>query len=152
MALLVRLNAPEMTEHLGGPESPEKLEDRQRRYVAATFSESVYVWKVTVLPEEIGAGNVSFWDREWKGETVYEMGWSVVPEYQGRGIASSAVGLGIGMARATRRRQAIHAFPAVDNGPSNGICRKLGFVLLGETQFEYPKGRWMLCNDWRLAL
>jgi hypothetical protein len=24
--------------------------------------------------------------------------------------------------------------------------------LLGATQFEYPKGHWMLCNDWRLAL
>ena len=29
---LALLDAPEMMEHLGGPESPEKLADRQRRY------------------------------------------------------------------------------------------------------------------------
>ena len=31
--LLERCNTPEMTAHLGGPESPEKLRDRHRRYV-----------------------------------------------------------------------------------------------------------------------
>jgi RimJ/RimL family protein N-acetyltransferase len=56
------------------------------------------------------------------------------------------------LARATKRRSAIHAFPSTDNGPSNGICRKVGFELLGEVQFEYPKGHWAMSNDWRLAL
>jgi hypothetical protein len=32
--LLRLLNAPEMTEHLGGPESEEKLHARQSKYVA----------------------------------------------------------------------------------------------------------------------
>jgi hypothetical protein len=36
--------------------------------------------------------------------------------------------------------------------PSNGICRRVGFELLGEERFEYPKGHWMQCNDWRLLL
>jgi RimJ/RimL family protein N-acetyltransferase len=150
--LLVRLNSHEMTEHLGGPESAEKLEDRQKRYVAAAQSESAYVWKVVLLPEGVGVGNVSFWDREWKGEAVYEMGWSVLPEYQGRGLASAAVAQAIELAHATKRRPAVHAFPSINNPPSNGICRKLGFELLGEVQFEYPKGHWAPSNDWRLAL
>jgi len=46
----------------------------------------------------------------------------------------------------------MHAFPAVGNGPSNAICRKLDFELRGECDFEYPPGRWMRCNDWRFAL
>jgi RimJ/RimL family protein N-acetyltransferase len=150
--LLVQLNSPEMTEHLGGPESPEKLEDRQRRYVAAANAETAYIWKVILQPEGFGVGNVNFWDREWKGEQVYEMGWGVLPEYQGRRIASAAVAQAIDLARATKRRPAVHAFPSPDNGPSNGICRKLGFELLGEVEFEYPKGHWALSNDWRLAL
>jgi RimJ/RimL family protein N-acetyltransferase len=58
----------------------------------------------------------------------------------------------IGIARAARRHAAIHAFPSIENPPSNAICRKLGFELLGETEFEYPKGHWMRCNDWRLSL
>ncbi len=159
--LLVRLNAPEMTEHLGGPETPEQLELRHKRYVAAAESgtshgtekaNAAYVFKAILEAEGVVVGGVNFWDREWNGEQVYEMGWGVVPEFQGRGIASAAVAQAVELARATKRRSAIHAFPSVDNGPSNGICRKVGFELLGETRFEYPKGHWMLCNDWVLRL
>jgi RimJ/RimL family protein N-acetyltransferase len=46
----------------------------------------------------------------------------------------------------------MHAFPNVDNAPSNAICRKLGFELLEALEFEYPKGHFMTCNDWRLYL
>ena len=152
ISLLERLNAPEMTEHLGGPEPPQQLEQRHRRYVAAFGSDSTHIFKVVLLPEGVPVGGVNFWEREWKGEPVLEMGWGVLPEYQGRGIASAAVAQAIERARATSRRAAIHAFPSVDNAPSNGICRKLGFELLGEVQFEYPKGHWMPCNDWRLRL
>ncbi len=147
--LLVRLNAPEMTEHLGGPETPEKLELRHKRYVAAAGSDTAYIYKA-VLQDGVAVGGVNFWDREWNGEHVYEIGWGVVAEFQGRGIASAAVAQAVDLARATNRRRAVHAFPSVDNGPSNGICRKLGFELLGEVQFEYPKGHWMQCNDWVL--
>lgn len=150
--LLVQLNSPEMTEHLGGPESAEKLEARHKRYVAAADSDTAYIWKVILQPEEVGVGGVNFWDREWKGEQVYEMGWGVLPEYQGRGIASAAVAQAIELARATKRRPAVHAFPSIHNSPSNGICRKLGFELLSKVQFEYPKGHWATSNDWRLAL
>ena len=159
--LLVRLNAPEMTEHLGGPETAEQLVLRHKRYVAAaesgTFRDSdnayaAYIFKAILEPEGVDVGGVNFWDREWNGEQVYEMGWGVVPEFQGRGIASMAVAQAVEIARGTNRRPAIHAFPSVDNGPSNGICRKLGFELLGATQFEYPKGHWMQCNDWSLPL
>jgi hypothetical protein len=46
----------------------------------------------------------------------------------------------------------MHAFPNTDNAPSNAICRKLGFELLGAREFEFPKGHIMTCNDWRLDL
>jgi RimJ/RimL family protein N-acetyltransferase len=161
LPLLVRLNAPEMTEHLSGPETDEKLQERHKRYVAAAGSGIIrdpdrayaaYIFKVVLGAEGIAVGNVNFWDREWKGEQVYEIGWGVLPEYQGRGIASAAVAQAVELARATKRRAAIHAFPSTDNGPSNGICRKVGFELLGAVQFEYPKGHWAPSNDWRLAL
>jgi RimJ/RimL family protein N-acetyltransferase len=58
----------------------------------------------------------------------------------------------VDLARVTRRQPALHAFPSVHNAPSNAICRKLGFELLGEVEFEYPKGHWAMSNDWRLAL
>jgi RimJ/RimL family protein N-acetyltransferase len=159
--LLIRLNAPEMTEHLGGPETPEQVELRHRRYVAAAQSGifrgsdteyRAFIFKAMLEPDGEGVGSVTFWDREWKGEQVYEMGWGVVPEFQGRGIASAMVAQAIEVARETGRRAAVHAFPSVDNAPSNAICRKAGFTLLGEAPFEYPKGHWMQCNDWSLQL
>ena len=58
----------------------------------------------------------------------------------------------MGAARHDGRHRFVHAFPAVDNAASNAICRKLGFELLGATEFEYPPGRPMVCNDWRLDL
>ena len=58
----------------------------------------------------------------------------------------------IAVARAEKRLRFVHAYPSVDNAPSNGICRKLGFTLLEECEFEYPKGSLMRCNDWRLDL
>jgi RimJ/RimL family protein N-acetyltransferase len=52
------------------------------------------------------------------------------------------------------KHRSLYAFPSVGNAPSNGICRKLGFTLVGETEYEYPpgSGRVMRCNDWRLDL
>jgi len=46
--------------------------------------------------------------------------------------------------------RSIHAYPGVDNGPSNAICRKAGFTLAGAHDFEYPPGHPMRCNDWFL--
>jgi RimJ/RimL family protein N-acetyltransferase len=149
MSLLAALNSLEMTEHLGGPESQEQLDKRLLRYVAAQSHE---VGMFVVMVDGVPAGSVGFWEREWRGGRVYETGWSVLPEFQGHGVASRATSLAIGIARATGRNDAIHAFPAVDNGPSNAICRKLRFELLGECEFEYPKGHWALSNDWQLSL
>jgi len=148
--LLVRLNAPEMTDHLGGPETDEALRRRHERYLATAGT--VICLTAVLEPEGVTVGNVNVWEREWRGRPVYEMGWGVLPEFQGRGLASAAVKEAIEIARATGRRDSIHAFPSVDNGPSNAVCRKAGFELLGETDFEYPKGHWMRCNDWRYQL
>jgi RimJ/RimL family protein N-acetyltransferase len=159
--LLVRLNAPEMTEHLGGPETEEQVLLRHQRYVAAVRSGifagpdgayRAFIFKAVLEPDGVGVGSVNFWDREWKGEQVYEMGWGVVPEHQGRGIASGAVKQAVELARATKRRAAVHAFPSIENASSNAICRRVGFELLGKTEFEYPKGHWMIGNDWRMTL
>ena len=51
----------------------------------------------------------------------------------------------------TQRRPAEPAFPSVDNGASNAICRKGGFTLLEECDVEDPPGSVMRCNDWELT-
>ena len=92
---------------------------------------------------------VGYWHKEWHGELIYEIGWGVLPAYQGRGIAARATALALDRAGSDGRHRYVHAFPSVENAASNAICRKVGFTLLGEADFEYPQGHPMRCNDWR---
>ncbi len=141
------LGDPVMTAHLGGPESEEKLDERQARY-----EKDPRQLRIRVEGEERGVGYVGYWDKEWRDETVWETGWGVRPEFQGRGLATAAMQLLLEVLRADGTRRFVHAFPGVDNGPSNAVCRKLGFELLGAFDFEYPPGNPMSCNDWRLRI
>lgn len=75
----------------------------------------------------------------------------ILPEFQGRGIASQAVREVLEKVRLERMFGQIHAFPAVTNGPSNKICEKNGFTNLGEREFEFA-GRSLRCNHWRIDL
>lgn len=151
LPLLERLMGdPHMTEHLGGPESPEKLRERQGRYERLAGGDRMF--KIVDAASGAGVGSVGFWTKAWRGEQVYEVGWMVVPEFQGRGIAVAATAQAIDVARRDDRHHRMHAFPNIDNTPSNRICRRLGFDLLGACEFEFPKGHFMICNDWRLDL
>jgi RimJ/RimL family protein N-acetyltransferase len=140
---------PEMMKHLGGPEPDEKIASRLTRYITYQTPEN-RMFKIIVDGQP--AGSVGYWDSNWQDKTVYEMGWSVLPEFQGRGIAVRATQLAIERARNENRRNTICAFPSVENKASNRLCEKLGFRLEGEHDFEYPPGHWMKCNDWRLDL
>ena len=55
-------------------------------------------------------------------------------------------------ARAAGEHRYLHAFPSVDHTASNSVCRRAGFTLLGQAEFEYPKGHWLTSNDWRFDL
>ncbi len=132
------LGDPAMMVHLGGPERPEKIAERQARYAKPDSKQ----FKIVVDGE--GVGWVGYWERG----ADYEIGWSVLPGFQGRGIAADATRQLLDLAR----DRDIHAYPAVDNAPSNALCRKLGLTLLGPQEFEYPPGTGSLmqCNDWVL--
>lgn len=149
--LLRRINAPEMTEHLGGPETDEQVLARHQRYLAMDDPGAGRMFRVVLLPGGEAVGSVGYWEREWRGETVYEMGWGVLPQFQGRGIAAVAAAAAE-IAGAQRRHRAVHAYPSVDHPASNAVCRRAGFSCLGPCEFEYPKGNVIVCNDWRLEL
>jgi RimJ/RimL family protein N-acetyltransferase len=128
--------------HIGGAESPEKIAERQGRYVADPH-------QFRIVDGGAAAGWVGFWEREWRGEAIYEIGWSVLPAFQGRGLASAATTLALDAARAAAGLP-VHAFPGVENAPSNAVCRKLGFSLVeADLSFEFPPGSMMVVNDWR---
>jgi RimJ/RimL family protein N-acetyltransferase len=94
---------PAMTEHLGGPESPEKIAERQQRYERLTVGGTGRMFKIVDSETGESVGSVGYWERESHDEHVYETGWSVLPEFQGRGIATSATAKVIEKARAERK-------------------------------------------------
>jgi RimJ/RimL family protein N-acetyltransferase len=149
--LLRRTNAPEMTEHLGGPEAEEKLLIRHQRYLRLGGSAGS-MYRIVLVPGGEVAGSIGFWEHDWQGGTVYETGWGVLPEFQGRGVAVGAARAVIEAARARGGHRELHAFPSVAHTASNAVCRKAGFVLLGEVDFEYPKGVPLLSHDWMVEL
>jgi len=139
---------PRMTEHFGGPETPEKLRARQARYVAIGGTGKGAMFVICAGPDAEAVGSIGYWELECAGQTAWETGWSVVPEWQGRAIATSAAGLVLEKARREERHRSIHAFPAFENEASNAVCRKAGFTLIGECEVEFPLGRPMRANDW----
>jgi RimJ/RimL family protein N-acetyltransferase len=147
-ALLVANNSPEMTAHLGGPETDEQLVSRHRRYLA--LEERGRMFRIALGGEAVGS--IGYWETTWQGEPAWETGWGVLPAFQGRGIAAAAARLVVAEAGAAGRHRYLHAFPSREHAASNGVCRKAGFTLQGESDFEYPKGNWMRCNNWRVDL
>ena len=159
LELLRRQNTPEMTSHLGGPETETQVLDRHQRYLrlarAAGQGSGAGQMLRIILPGLGGgevAGTVGYWEREWQGEKVYETGYAILPEFQGRGLAVAALLAVLPLAAAERRYRYIHAFPSVQHTASNAVCRKAGFELAGECEFEYPKGHFEQSNDWRADL
>jgi RimJ/RimL family protein N-acetyltransferase len=146
-ALLTALNgdAAQMA-HVGGAETGEKIAERQGRYERDPR-------QFAILVDGERAGWVGFWARGWRGAEVYEIGWSVLPAFQGRGAAKAATLLALDAARAAGGPRAVHAFPGTDNAASNAVCRSAGFALVeADLTFEYPPGTKMVVNDWRAAL
>jgi GNAT superfamily N-acetyltransferase len=105
LPLLERLlGDPAMMAHLGGPESPERIANRQAEYRQPGSRQ----YRIVDPNTGAGAGWVGYWHREWRGSGVFEIGWSVAPEFQGRGLAGAAAALVIAIARA-EREPAVHA-------------------------------------------
>jgi RimJ/RimL family protein N-acetyltransferase len=148
LALLQRLlGDPAMMSHLGGAEDPDRIAERHAEY-AETGSRQFRI----VDGSGALVGWVGYWERDWRDEPIFEIGWSVLPEAQGRGSATEATAQAVALARDERRLRFVHAFPSVDNTPSNAICRKVGFTLRERCSFEYPTGTFMQVNDWALDL
>ncbi|WP_042454576.1 GNAT family N-acetyltransferase [Streptacidiphilus jiangxiensis] len=148
--LLRRTNTPEMTQYLGGPETEEQLLARHRRYLDPEANGSMF--RVVLLPVGQVVGSTGFWDHAWGGGPAYETGYGIVPEFQGRGLAVAATLAVADRARADGRHRFLHAFPSVEHAASNAVCRKAGFELVEQAEFEYPKGHLILSNVWRMDL
>ncbi|WP_256941110.1 GNAT family N-acetyltransferase [Bacillus sp. EAC] len=149
-SLLRLMNSYKMMQHLGGPEQYRQILNRHKRYLEMDRLGVGHMYTIVLLPHRKKIGSVGFWDRSWQNKLVYEIGWSVLPQFQGMGIATIAVSKAITLASFERKHKNIHAFPSVENLASNKICQKLNFSYMGKCEFEYPLGTIMQSNNWRI--
>src|SRR5437773_9702573 len=84
---------PVMMAELGGPLPRGSIEAKVERDVreAAAGTE----WTKMIVPDpatpDVVAGSVALWSHEQDGAQLSEIGWMVLPEFQGRGLAKAAV-------------------------------------------------------------
>jgi RimJ/RimL family protein N-acetyltransferase len=140
---------PVMMAELGGPRPPEAIERAHAK--SLELAAEGRCWPLKVIPDGAAsaAATVIVFESSHENETIYEIGWMILPEFQNRGIVSAAVRAVLQKARAERKFERIHAFPTVPNGPSNRVCEKNGFVNLGECDYGFG-GHILRCNHWRI--
>lgn len=141
---------PVMMAELGGPLPRECIKPNVWRDVRQATAGTE--WIKMIVPTDsrpwVVAGSVVLWSHdEGEGEPISEIGWMVLPEFQGRGIGKQAVRVMLDQARDDGRWGLLHAFSAVTNAPSNGICRSLGFSLT-RRQYITFNGGLILANHW----
>ena len=63
LSLLMRLMGdPQMTEHMGGPETPEKILERHHRYLCLSESGNDRMFVVLIGPEKTPSGSIGYWE------------------------------------------------------------------------------------------
>lgn len=141
---------PVMMAELGGPLPREGMAAKVGRDVAAAAAGTAWIKMIVPAGDPAAvAWTVSLWTHEMDGEPISEIGWMVLPEWQGRGVAEHAVRTLLEAAGDDGRWGAVHAFPATTNAPSNGICRSLGFTLVGEKDVVFA-GKSLRTNHWTI--
>ncbi|RLK52365.1 GNAT family N-acetyltransferase [Microbacterium telephonicum] len=147
--LLEAFNTPEMTAHLGGPETAQQLVERQARYLRLNESGEARMFRVDV--DGVPAGGIGYWQVDHDGREAFETGWSTLPQFQGLGVARAALRLVVAQVRSDGRRDLLVAYPGIDNPPSNALCRGAGFVATGEGS-EPWRGGILHFRTWELDL
>src|SRR3989442_10968616 len=94
------LGDPAMMEHLGGPESPQKIAERQARYERMKDGEKGRVFKIIMEPDGEAVGWVGYLDKTWRGQAIYGSGWCRPPSRPSRGMAKKRRGPAVPRARA----------------------------------------------------
>ncbi|MFH8251613.1 GNAT family N-acetyltransferase [Microbacterium sp. B2969] len=137
LPVLERANSADMTLFLGGPETLDDLEARHAQYLEFVESGDGAMFRVDVDGE--AAGYAGWWTEEHAGEPVCEIGCAVEPAWQGRGVATQALGRVVDLAVATTGRPVV-GYSHVGNEASSALCRRVGFELHGRGVFPSDDG------------
>jgi RimJ/RimL family protein N-acetyltransferase len=139
---------PVTMRELGGPVDPADI-PRVHRMRLESVANGQWWFVIVPEPSREPAGTIGIWDSTFRESPVHEIGWMVLPTFQGRGIATEALGMIIERARSDSPFNRIHAFPGVTNVPSNALCRRAGFVHTEEADVKF-RDRPLRVNHWEL--
>ncbi len=150
--LTIRLECdPEMMRHIGGPRSEADVRAAHKRRISLMEKGEARMYKIVADDSAEVLGTIGIWKINWEAPHSCEMGWFVLPEHQGKGVATEAAQLIIAQAHTDPEVHFIHAYPAVTNAASNAIARKIGMQNQGEFDNEGFAGV-LRCNNWRIDL
>ena len=150
--LAVRLECDqEMMLHMGGPRPEADVRASHKRRLILMENGDACMYKIVADNSDEVLGTIGIWEIDWKDPQTYEMGWFVLPEHQGRGIATEAAHRLLSQARSDPDVHHVHAFPAASNAASNAIARNIGMENQGEFENSGFAGV-LLCYDWRIDL
>ncbi|GAA1027096.1 hypothetical protein GCM10009557_07120 [Virgisporangium ochraceum] len=134
---------PVMMAELGGPQPRERVPRQLERDLQTVRDDTAWIKMIVVDDVDHAVGTVTLYSHEDSSE----IGWMVLPEFQGRGLATEAVRALLDLARADGRWGPIHAYPTTTNVASNAICRAAGFSLRGQEETEFA-GQAFVSNHW----
>ncbi|MFF4273425.1 GNAT family N-acetyltransferase [Streptomyces sp. NPDC001536] len=142
---------PVMMADLGGPLPREGIPDKVLRDAAEAAADLCWIKMIIPDPEtpDVVAGSVTIWSHDTDDGPMSEIGWMVLPHFQGRGLGKRAARTLLEQARDEQRWGTVHAFPATGNVASNGICRSLGFHFVTERDVTFAD-RVLRSNHWAI--
>lgn len=123
----------EIMRYLGGKTFDRVLAWRHLAYLVGHWALLGYGY-YAVEEKESGTliGRAGFTNHAgWPG---FELGWTIIPEYQGRGYATEAARLLLPYAFDTLQQPRVISLIHPDNAPSRRVAEKLGQRIEGETE------------------
>jgi ribosomal-protein-alanine N-acetyltransferase len=102
-----------------------------QKIIAIAESQEGIMWAITLIGDNKLIGTVCYWNIE-PGKNKAELGYELLPEYQGKGIMTEAVEKVIAFGFEQMKLERTVAEPRGDNNRSIKLLEKMGFRLSGK--------------------
>ena len=144
----IRLNDAEEIFRLRADERVNALIDRQtaisvddatafiQKILANSANNEGVMWVITLIGNPQLIGTITYWHIEWENNKA-EIGYEMLPEYQGQGIMTEALKKVIEFGFSGLGFKTIMADPKAINTRSVKLLEKLGFEKTGEIENGY---------------
>jgi RimJ/RimL family protein N-acetyltransferase len=124
------MNRPEVMKHLGGVQTPEEWRVAYLRVLAfqQQYGHTFWIAEDRENREIIGFCGIKRVNAPGAGELtgLHEIGWRLIPEYWGKGIAKEAALASLDLAFGRFAAPLVIATTVAQNAPSQGLMMRLG--------------------------